>query len=105
MKEVRMPLFQNLRFAARTLRRNPAVAASAILAIALGVGSTSAMFSATDGILLHPLPFPGSERLVTLWERMPARNIPKIVTAPGNYYDWRAQTHSFATMGAYCLPP
>ena len=38
-----------------------------VLAIALGVGSTSAMFSATDGILLHPLPFPRSEQLVTLW--------------------------------------
>ena len=96
-----MPLLQNLRFAARTLRRNPAVAASAILAIGLGVGATSAMFSATDGILLHPLPFPRSEQLVTLWESMPQRNIPKIIVAPGNFYDWRAQSQSYSAVGAY----
>ena len=76
-----MNLFRNLRFGVRTLMRNPALAVSAILAIGLGFGATTAMFSATDGILLHPLPFPQSERLVRIWESTTVRNIPKMVAA------------------------
>src|SRR3954465_2372711 len=96
-----MSLLQNLRFTVRMLRKNPALAASAILATALGIGAASAMFSIPDGILLHPLPFPQSDRIVNLWESAPARNIPRMVVAPGNYYDWRTQAQSFATIGAY----
>ena len=96
-----MSLLQNLKFTVRMLRKNPAVAASAILATALGIGATSAMFSITDGILLHPLPFPQSDRLVNVWESAPERNIPRMVVAPGNYFDWRTQAQSFAAIGAY----
>ena len=59
------------------------------------------MFSVTDGILLHPLPFPQSDRLINIWESAPARNLPRLVAAPGNYYDWRVQTKSFSAIGAY----
>ena len=96
-----MNLATNLKFALRMLRRNPALALSAILATGLGIGATSAMFSITDGILLHPLPFPKSDQLVNIWESAPTRNLPRLVTAPGNYYDWRAQAHSFSAIGAY----
>ncbi|HEY1497480.1 MAG TPA: ABC transporter permease [Candidatus Solibacter sp.] len=96
-----MGLAGNLKFTVRILRRNPALAISAILATGLGIGATSAMFSITDGILLHPLPFPKSDRLVNVWETAAARNIPRMVTAPGNYYDWRAQSQSFSALGAF----
>src|SRR3954451_18565970 len=96
-----MSLLQNLSFTARMLRKNPALALSAILATALGIGATSAMFSVTDGILLHPLPFPRSDRLVNVWETAPARNLPKMAAAAGNYFDWQSQARSFSAMGAY----
>ncbi len=96
-----MNLAGNLKFTLRMLRRNPALAASAILATGLGIGATSAMFSITDGVLLHPLPFPKSDQLMNVWETAAARNIPRMVAAPGNYYDWRVQTHSFSSIGAF----
>ncbi len=96
-----MSLAGNLKFTLRILRRNPALAISAILATGLGIGATSAMFSITDGILLHPLPFPKSDRLVNVWETAAARNIPRMVAAPGNYYDWRVQSQSFSALGAF----
>jgi putative ABC transport system permease protein len=96
-----MSLAGNLRFTLRILRRNPALAISAILATGLGIGATSAMFSIADGILLHPLPFPKSDRLVNVWETAAARNIPRMVAAPGNYYDWRVQSRSFSALGAF----
>src|SRR5260370_17630511 len=89
-----MSLLQDLKFSARRLRKNPALALSAILATGLGIGATSAMFSVADGILLHPLPFPQSDRLVNVWESAPTRNLPPLVAAPGNYYHWRPQNKS-----------
>jgi putative ABC transport system permease protein len=96
-----MDLGQNLKFALRIVRRNPALAASAILITALGIGATAAMFSAADGILLRPLPFPHAELLVNVWESSPQRDLPTMAAAPGNYVDWRAQNQSMAAMGAW----
>ncbi len=61
-----MTLLQDLRYGARTLRRNPGFTAVAVLTLALGVGANSAMFSLVYGILLAPLPFPGAARLVAV---------------------------------------
>ncbi|MFN2564674.1 MAG: ADOP family duplicated permease [Gemmatimonadaceae bacterium] len=58
---------QDVRYAVRTLRRNPAFAVVAVLTAALGIGATTAVFSAVDGVLLKPLPFPNPEQLVTVW--------------------------------------
>jgi putative ABC transport system permease protein len=96
-----MNLGQNLKFAVRILRRNPALATSAILITALGIGATAAMFSAADGILLRPLPFPRAELLVNVWESAPQRDLPTMAAAPGNYVDWRSQNQSMAAMGAW----
>ena len=89
----------DLRFAARTLGRNPGFTAVAVLALALGIGANSAMFSVIDGVLLRPLPFPSSDRLVDVWETNQTRNIPKFGVAAANYYDWRAQNRVFAAIG------
>ncbi len=96
-----MILFDDLRFAFRSLLNNPGFALSAILALALGIGSNSAIFSILDAVLLRPLPFPQSERLVNVWESNQTRNIPRMIVAPGNYQDWRAQSHVFSNIGSY----
>src|SRR5450631_859 len=96
-----MNLLNDLKYASRTLRKSPAFTLSAILALGVGIGANSAMFSAINGILLRPLPFPHSERLVNVWETNLKRNLPKLVAAPGNYFDWRTQMRSFSAIGAY----
>jgi len=96
-----MTLAQDIRFAFRMLGKNPLFAASAIAAAALGIGATSAIYTMIDGVLLRPLPFPQSDRIVNVWETSPARNLPRLPAAPGNYYDWRAQEHSFSSIGGY----
>src|SRR5574340_1564222 len=96
-----MTILQDLRFAVRAFRKKPAFTVTAVLALALGIGATSAMFSVIDGVLLRPLPFPRSDRLVNVWENNLQRNLPKFVVAPANYYDWRVQNRVFSAMGAY----
>ena len=95
-----MTVLDDLRFALRTLRKNPGFTLAAVLALALGIGANSAMFSVIDGILLRPLPFPQSERLVNVWETNAVRNIPRFPVAAANYYDWRKQNQVFAALGA-----
>jgi predicted permease len=96
-----MTLPLDLRFALRTLRQNLAFTCAAVFTLGLGIGTNSAMFSVIDGVLLRPLPFPRSDRLVNVWETMLKRNIPKFPVAPANYFDWRAQNQAFSAIGAY----
>src|SRR5215831_6488117 len=92
---------QHVKYGFRLARRSPVVAVTAILAAALGIGASTAMFSIVDGVLLRPLPFAAPDQLVNIWESVPARQLPKFVAAPANYYDWRAQNRVFSAMGAY----
>src|SRR5271165_631250 len=96
-----MTLVEDVRFCVRTFRKNPGFFAVAVLALALGIGANSAMFSVMDGVLLRPLPFPESDRLVNVWETNLARNIPRFPVAPANYYDWRKQNQVFSALGSY----
>jgi putative ABC transport system permease protein len=65
-------LRQDVRYAARSLRRNPAFTLVALLAIALGIGATSAIFAVVNAVLLRPLPFPHADRLVRIFEHVPS---------------------------------
>ncbi|MFT3781511.1 MAG: ABC transporter permease [Nibricoccus sp.] len=92
-------LLQDLRFAARTLLRNPGFALVAIVTLALGVGANTAMFSLLNGLLLKPLPYDDAEQIVQLWEsRMGIRDN---VVSPGTYFDWRDDATSFESVSAY----
>ncbi len=91
-------LIQDLRFAARVLRRSPAFTAVAVIVLALGIGANSAIFSLLDAVLFKPLPFGHPERLVMLWERSP-RMLNNRVT-PLNFVDWSEQNSTFDAMAA-----
>jgi putative ABC transport system permease protein len=91
-------LRQDLRYTARTLGRTPGFTLTAILVIALGVGANTAAFSVTDFVLIRPLPFPGPDRLVNLWENVPRYT--RMELSPANYRDWKRMSKSFENMGA-----
>ena len=90
---------QDLRFTARALGRTPGFALTAVLVIALGVGANTAAFSVADFVLVRPLPYPESDRLVKLWERVPGYS--QIEVSPANYRDWKSASTVFESMGAY----
>jgi putative ABC transport system permease protein len=94
-------LLQDLRYAARSLSRSTGFALAAIATLALGIGANTAVYSLVRGVLFRALPFPAPERLVAVSESYPAKGYPLMVASPPNYLDWKAQSRSFATMGAY----
>jgi predicted permease len=95
-------LLQDLRFALRQLSRSPGFAAAAILTLALGIGTTAAMFSLVNAVLLRPLPFPEQDRLMWLAQQdhSSPEVTPEALSYP-DYFDWRAQNHTFSEMASY----
>jgi putative ABC transport system permease protein len=91
-------LWQDLRLAARSLRKAPGFTAVTVLVLAIGIGANSAMFSLVDAALVRPLPFTQPERLVMLWERPPSFSRNRV--SPLNFLDWSEQQHAFAAMAA-----
>jgi putative ABC transport system permease protein len=83
-----------LRFAARSLKKSPAFTLTAVIALALGIGATTAMLSVVNSVLLRPLPYANAGSLVVLLHQ--GRN----PVAPANFIDWRAQSRSFSEMAA-----
>ncbi|HWQ35498.1 MAG TPA: ABC transporter permease [Blastocatellia bacterium] len=93
-------LWQDLRYGARMLGRQPGFAAVAILTLALGIGANTAIFSIISGILLRPLPYAEPDRLVMLWERrLPdatSHGFEQEFVTPPDFIDWQAQQQSFS---------
>jgi predicted permease len=94
-------LRQDLRFAARSLRRTPGFAITAVLVVALGVGANTAVFSLADFVFMRPLPFREPAQLVKLWQHTPGDG--RNEASPLNFRDWRERTRSFDGMAAYTL--
>jgi len=88
-------LWHDLCFGARCLAKKPGFAAVAILSLAIGIGANSAIFSVTNALLLHPLPYPDAARLVILWSRSPGLNVAQDWFSPGQYLDVKTQNHVF----------
>ena len=92
-----MPTFlQDVRYAFRMIAKSPGFAILAVIAFALGIGANTAIFSVVNAVLLRPLPYPHSERLISLRESSPT--FPKGSVSYLNFLDWRATQHSFTDL-------
>ena len=91
-------LHHDLRHAIRLLRNSPGFSAVAIATIALAIGANTAMFSFVNGLLLRPLPYPESDRIVRVLERLPTGGLNGVSTL--NYLDWTNQSAVFEYMAA-----
>ncbi len=90
-------LLRDLRYGARTLRRTPGFAAMSILVMALGIGANVALFTVVRGVLLKPLPFADSDRLIVLTEAG-GEVSPDHPVAGGIFEAWKQQSHSFSDL-------
>jgi putative ABC transport system permease protein len=93
-------LWHDLRYGWRTLRRSPGFAFVAILTLAIGIGANAAMFSVINTILLRPLPFLQSSRLVVIWDTDPNRGISRGVASAAEFLDWQDMNHVFKSVSA-----
>jgi predicted permease len=89
-------MFQDLRFGARMLLKNPGFTAVVVMTLALGIGANAALFSVVNGVLLNPLPYPQPERLVTLHQSKP--NFSAGAIPYPNFLDWKKANQTFSAM-------
>ena len=94
-------LWQDVRYAARMLAKQPGFTAVAALTLALGIGANTAIFSVVEAVLLRALPYRHAGRTVMLWESQPLRDVARNVVSPANFLDWRDQAKSFDEMAAF----
>ena len=92
----------DFRYALRMLRKRPGFTAVAVLALALGIGANTAIFSVVNAVLLRPLPFRQPDRLVMIWQRIisPSQNGPLLCSSP-DYIDYRDQTRTLQDVAAF----
>jgi putative ABC transport system permease protein len=91
---------QDLRYGVRLLLKHRGFSAVAVLALALGIGANTAIFSVINTVLLRPLPYEEPERLLEVRETNPPKHS-EIVVAPGSFMDWQAQNTVFQQIVAY----
>jgi len=94
-------LFQDLRFGLRMLWKRPGLSLLAILALAIGIGPITAIFSLINGLLLRPLPYREPEALMTIWRSNPARNFHEYPMSVPNFLDHQERDQVFASVSAF----
>ena len=93
-------LWQDVRYAARMLRKSPGFTAVAVLTLALGIGANTAIFSVVYAVLLRPLPYADPGQLVIIFQAKPQEQVPFTGINYLNFAECRAQSHAFAEMAA-----
>jgi putative ABC transport system permease protein len=94
-------LLQDLRYGARMLLKNPGFTLIAVLTLALGIGANTAIFSVVNAVLLRPLPFPESDRLVVVKDENGKTGATITYVSPGDFFDFKSQSQPFASLAAY----
>jgi putative ABC transport system permease protein len=92
---------QDLRYAARTLRKSPGFTITAIAVLALAIGANTAMFSVLNAVLLRPLPYRSPEQLAMLWAEDPAQNLRESRSALWDVEQWRSQSQTFLALATF----
>src|SRR5882724_2984028 len=97
--------FQDLRYGWRMLRRSPTFTVVAILALALGIGATTTIFSIVYGVLLRPLPYPADERIAMVFNHFAPQNTEHGGLCIADYLDWKQGNHAFESAELYRQAP
>ncbi len=90
----------DLRYAFRILLKSPGFTLIAVLTLGLGIAASTAIFSVVDAVLLHPLPYPDSEHIVTVSQTVRSTGVSNHDSSPANFIDWAGQNTVFSTMAA-----
>src|SRR5262245_18773639 len=94
-------MFQDLRFGARMLLRQRAFTMAAIIALSLGIGANTAVFSVVNAVLLRPLPYQNSGRMALIWGNFLTFGMERLRAKAAEYVDYRDQARSFETVAAF----
>jgi putative ABC transport system permease protein len=94
-------LWQDIRYGIRMLLKSPSVSIVATIALALGIGANTAIFSVVNAVLLQPLPFTNPEQLMMVWESDSSRGQIRGSASYPNFADWREQNHVFEHLASY----
>ena len=94
-------LWQDLRYGTRILRKSPAFTSLAVLTLAFGIGATITVFGVVNAVILRPLPYKDSARLVFLWSEAPKQNVNEMSSSYGNISNWKEQNQSFADLAVF----
>jgi putative ABC transport system permease protein len=94
-------LLQDLRYAVRMLLRNASFTAVAVLALALGIGANTAIFTVVNSVLIRPLPFPEPDRLLLTCGTNPGVGQERVPLCVADFLDWRAQNQVFEKLAAF----
>ena len=93
-------LWQDLRYSARILARNPGFTVVVVLTLALGIGANTAMFSVVNAVLLRPLPYDDPDRLVGVWQSYPKKGWNSVGVSPPDFAVWKDQNQAFSHIAA-----
>jgi putative ABC transport system permease protein len=91
---------RDFRYAVRVLAKSPLITAVAILALALGIAVNASSFASISALILHPLPYPRLERIVTIWETLPKLQTQRTAMAPADFLDLKHDSRSFQELAA-----
>ena len=92
-------LWQDFKYALRTLVKNPGFTLIALFTLAVGIGASTAIFSVVDAVLLRPLPYPNPQQIVRVWEQAPDGH--RMNLSDPNFDDFLAQNNTFSSLAAY----